>query len=251
MKKLRDHTPNVMNKVVQIFLYVVITFTVNGTLYSQDDILFVSEKNEFSEVSFFGVGGVNYLMKDNPKGERFGAGFDVGIYYRTAKLLRIGLTIGLHGAHNPTLQSDYDYMVKQNKIEVQDMLRIDYSQKGYLVPIAICARFDLASKEMIPFIRVDAGINYTYVDMKGIFTIPGSIRTQSTIELRDSYSYTAPMLALSMGVDYPITSSFALSGLLKLHATHKYMIRDRVNSGSITDFGFKYTMLSFGITKKM
>lgn len=251
MKKLRDHTPKVMNKVVQIFLYIVIIFTVNGTLYSQDDILFVSEKNEFSEVSFFGVGGTNYLMKDNPKGERFGAGFDVGMYYRTAKFLHIGITAGLHSVHTTRMDYDYDRLVRDNNIKVLEMSIIDFSHISYLIPFALCGRFDVASKDIIPFIRVDAGINYIMTDSKGTFTKVIFGKEQPSEKYSDSFGFISPFLALGFGIDYPITPSLALSGILKIHTTYSYQTRDIGLRQELVDFSPQYTILSLGITKTL
>ena len=116
MKKLLDHTPNFMNKALQISLYIFALFIVNITLYCQDGMLLSSSKNDFSETRFFGMIGGNYLMKDNPKGERFGVGLDVGMYYHTAKFLHIGITAGLHSVQSTRMDYDFNRLVNNNKV---------------------------------------------------------------------------------------------------------------------------------------
>lgn len=253
MHLIHDYLYNVwfMKKVLHTIWFLFLLLTIVHTTLSQDDMLLVSEKNEFSEVRFFGVGGVNYLMKDNPNGKQFGVGLDVGLYYRTSRFFHIGLTMGLHGAHNTSMQSDFDIMTEQNKIVIYEMSKIDFSHTGYLIPLAVCARFDVANKGIIPFVRLDAGVNYTFVDAKGVFTKIVSSTSEDKQQFTESYGYIAPMLALAVGVDYPINSSFAVSGILKLHTTYNNQTRNGTLRNDFIDFSPKYTILSVGITKKM
>lgn len=251
MKKLRNHHYNLMNNVQQIFLYIFALFTVNITLYCQDGMLLSSSKSDFSETRFFGMIGGNYLMKANPKGEKLGAGLDVGIYYRTAKFLHIGVTAGLHSVQSTRMDYDFNRLVNNNKVNILQMAEIDFSQITYLIPFALCGRFDVANKDIIPFIRVDAGINYSMTESKGVFTKALSTTSQSTQKFNESYSYFAPFIGLSLGVDYSINPSLALSVLLKVHTTHDYKNRDIGLRTELVDFSPQYTILSLGITKKM
>lgn len=251
MKQRHNHNHNLMNKVKHIFLYLFVIFAVNATLYCQDGMLLSSTKNDFSETRFFGVFGGNYLMKDNPKGERLGAGLDVGMYYRTSRFLHIGMTAGLHSVHTTKMDYDFNRLVSNNKINISQMAVIDFSQITYLIPLALCARFDVASKDIIPFIRVDGGINYILTESKGKFTEASSGTSRPTKEITESYSYFAPLIGLAFGIDYSINPSLALSAILKIHTTYDYNSRDIGLRSELVDFSPKYTMLSIGITKKL
>ena len=253
MHIIHDYPYNIwfMKKVLHTIWFLFLPLMIVQTTWSQDDMLLISEKNEFSEVRFFGIGGANYLMKDNPQGKRLGVGLDVGLYYRTSRILHIGVTMGLHSVHSTKMDYDFNRLVVNNKVNISQMAVIDFSQITYLIPLALCARFDVASKDIVPFIRVDGGINYILTESKGKFTEASSATSRPTKEITESYSYFAPLIGLAFGIDYSINPSLALSAILKIHTTYDYNSRDIGLRSELVDFSPKYTMLSIGITKKL